>query len=110
MEDCLSQVFVLGPVSCGQGSRIMGTKWEGALCLVGMSRSMPSAKTPCRLAFRGAGISCWLIAKALKKDRPEIGWTLLLISCVNVRKFFDLSSAQFPLLLNGCNSNTYFSL
>lgn len=57
MEECLSQVLVLGPVSCRQGSRRMAAKWEGALGLVDMSRSMPSAKRPCRPAFKGASIS-----------------------------------------------------
>ena len=70
---------------------------------------MPSAERPCRLAFKGARISVWLTADTLKKGKPEIGWTLVLTGYVNIGSF-DISRAEFPLLLNGCQHNTYFSL
>ena len=59
--------------------------------------------------LQGARISVWLTADTLKKGEPETGWSLVLTGYVNIGSF-DISRAEFPLLLNGCQHNTYFSL
>ena len=58
--------------------------------------------------LQGARISVWLTADTLKKGEPETGWTLVLTGYVNIGSF-DISRAEFPLLLNGNDTLIHFT-